>query len=246
MRISAPVHISGCYQQLKMKTIQVISIHIFCILIVLGCKRPTNSNNKETCKLTINSDSTYTYNYPNFLNSKPENGTYRLYRDSLVLLRKHYPKIESVGLGYTCWKDSPDTLILNFKNLYKEIIQVTVSINNNLKKYKTNSNGQIEILYPELEKQNVISVNDKISIFNITYGKKEYLMDMEYYKDSRKPDRLDFTLNQFIGEDYAILKRKYKINGDTVFINDISRKIIGMDNKMIMKEKKAGNTIYSK
>jgi len=196
--------------------------------------------------LTINSDSTYEYKYPNFLNSKSENGTYKLYRDSIVLLRKHYPKIESIDLGYTCWKDNPDTLILNFKNLYRETIQVTVSINNSLKKYNTNSEGQIEIIYSELENQNVISVNDKISEFNISYNNKEYLMNMEFYKNSRKPDRLDFTLNQFIEEDYAILKRKYQINGDTIFINDISRKVIGMDNKLIMKEKTADITVYSK
>jgi len=140
--------------------------------------------------------------------------------------------------------DNPDTLKLNFKNLYKETIQVTVSINNDSKKYKTNSDGQIEILYSELEKQNVISENDKISEFYIRFNNKEYLMNMEEYKDSRKPDRLDFTLNQFTGEDYAILKRKYKINGDTIFINDISRKVIGMNNKIIVKEKKGGNTVY--
>mgnify|MGYP000197087095 CR=1 FL=1 len=165
-----------------MKTIRIISISIFCILIVYSCKRTTYSNNKESCELTINSDSTYEYKYPNFLNSKSENGTYKLYRDSIVLLRKHYPKIESIYLGYTCWKDNPDTLILNFKNLYRETIQVTVSINNSLKKYNTNSEGQIEIIYSELENQNVISVNDKISEFNISHNNKEYLMNMALQK----------------------------------------------------------------
>ena len=229
-----------------MRKIKVISFAIFCILIGLACKTPSKTDSGVTCKLTLHSDSTYEYRYSNFINSKTENGIYRLYYDSIVLLRKHYSKIDNIDLGYTCWKDNPDTLILTFKNLYQENIQVTVSLNSNPKKYTTDSNGHIEIYYNQLEKQNIISENEKISDFKISYDNKEYLMNMEHYKDSRKPDKLDFTLNQFIGEDYAILKRKYQVKGDTIFINDISRKVIGLDNRLILKKKKAGNTVYSK
>jgi hypothetical protein len=229
-----------------MRSVKVILGFFFCILYGLACQTPSKTGSGVSCVLTIHSDNTYEYKYPNFLNSKTENGTYKLYNDSIVLLRKHYSKIDSIDLGYTCWKDNPDTLLLTFKNLYKEKIQATVKLNNSLKNYKTDSKGHIEIHYGELENQNIISKGDKISEFKISFDNKEYLMNMEYYKDSRKPDRLDFTLNQFIGQDYAILKRKYPIKGDTIFINDISRKVIGLDNRLILKKKKAGNTIYSK
>ena len=229
-----------------MRSVKVILGVTFCILFSLAFQIPSKTDSGASCVLTLHSDNTYKYKYPNFLNSKTENGTYRLYNDSIVLLRKHYSKIDSIDVSYICWKDNPDTLLLTFKNLYKEKIQVAVTLNNSLKKYKTDSNGHIEIYYRELEKQNIISKDEKISEFKISFDNKEYLMNMEYYRDSRKPNRLDFTLNQFIGQDYAILKRKYPIKGDTIFINDISRKVIGLDNRLILKKKKAGNTVYSK
>ena len=78
----------------------------------------------------------------------------------------------------------------------------------------------------------IIKDGDKIREFKITYDNKVFIPDMKPYKDSRKPDRIDFTLNQFIGEQFAILKRQYLIKNDTIFVNDISRKLIGSDDKL--------------
>lgn len=137
-----------------------------------------------------------------------------------------------MDISYTCWQDNPDTLMLTFKNLYRNRINVKISLNNTDKVFKTDSLGEIHILYSELEKVGIIKKGEKIREFKITYDSKVFIPDMRPYKDSRKPDRLDFTLNQFIGEQFATLKRKYAIKNDTIFVNDISRKVIGSDDKL--------------
>ena len=198
-----------------------------------GCKiKSTFSNQSETCKLNLYTDTTYSFTYPNFFNSKNEKGRYKINNDSIVLLLKSFNKIDSIDISYTCWQDNPDTLLLTFKNLYKISINVKVTINSTNKEFKTNSLGQIYISYAELEQMKIIKDGDKIREFKITYDNKVFIPDMKPYKDSRKPDRIDFTLNQFIGEQFAILKRQYLIKNDTIFVNDISRKLIGSDDKL--------------
>lgn len=192
----------------------------------------TFSNQSGSCKLNLYADTTYSFTYPNFLNKKTESGIYKIYNDSIILLRKSFDKIDNVDISYTCFQDNPDTLLLTFKNLYRNTISVKVSLNNMDKVFETDSLGQIHISYAELEKTNIIKDGEKIREFKITYDNKVFIPDMQPYKDSRKPDRLDFTLNQFAGEQFATLKRKYLIKNDTIFVNDISRKVIGSDDKL--------------
>ena len=111
-------------------------------------------------------------------------------------------------------------------------ITVKVTFNNTDKEFDTDSLGQIHISYAELEKMKIVNDGEKIREFKIAYDNKVFIPDMQPYRDSRKPDRLDFTLNQFIGDQFATLKRKYLIKNDTIFINDISRKVIGSDDKL--------------
>ena len=192
----------------------------------------TFSNQSGSCKLNLFADTTYSFTYPNFLNKKTESGTYKIYNDSIVLFRKSFDKIDSVDISYTCFQDNPDSLLLTFKNLYRNTISVKVSLNNTDKVFETDHLGQIHISYAELEKMNIIKDGEKIREFKISYDNKVFIPDMQPYKDSRKPDRLDFTLNQFVGEQFATLKRKYLIKNDTIFVNDISRKVIGLDDKL--------------
>ena len=100
-------------------------------------------------------------------------------------------------------------------------------------KFKTNSLGEINISYRDLENQKIVAKNNGIDKYAIEFENKVYVPDMTYYKDSRKPNKIDFKLNQFVGEEFAILKRTYDINSDTIFVNDISRKVIGRNNKLI-------------
>ena len=198
-----------------------------------GCKvKMTYYNQSKSCKVYLYSDTTYSFTYPNFFNNKTENGTYNIYKDSIVLLRKSFDKIDSADISYTCWQDNPDTLLVTFKNLYRNRISVKLNLNNSDKVFQSDSLGQIHILYSELEKSGIIEKGEKIHEFKITYDNKVFIPNMRPYKDSRKPDRLDFTLNQFVEEPFAILKRKYLIKNDTICINDISRKVIGSDDKL--------------
>jgi len=216
-------------QNLKLKS---IILTIILTTLLYACKeKMTFSNQSGSCKLHLHSDTTYSFTYPNFLYNKTENGIYKIYNDSIVLLRKSFDKIDSVDISYTCWQDNPDTLLLTFKNLYRNIINVKINLNGTDKVFQTDSLGEIIILYSELEKDGIVKKGEKIKEFKIIYDNKVFIPDLRPYKDSRKPDRLDFTLNQFIGEKYATLKRKYSIKNDTIFVNDISRKAIGLDNK---------------
>jgi len=192
----------------------------------------TFSNQSGSCKLNLYTDSTYSFTYPNLFNKKTENGKYKIYNDSIVLLRKSFDKIDSVDISYTCWQDNPDTLLMTFKNLYHNKISVKVNLNNTDKVFETDSLGEIHILYSELVKMNILKSGEKIREYKITYDNKVFIPDTQPYKDSRKPDRLDFTLNQFVGEEFATLKRKYLIKNDTINVNDISRKLIGSDDKL--------------
>ena len=190
------------------------------------------ANQCGSCQLNLLTHRTYKFTYPNFFNNKTENGTYKIYNDSIVLSRKSFDKIDSIDIGYTCWQDNPDTLLLTFKNLYNEKIAVKVNLNNTDKVFETDSLGEIYIFYSELGKMNILKTGEKIRKFKITYDNKVFIPDMQPYKDSRKPDHLDFKLNQFVGEQFATLKRKYLLKDDTIFVTDISRKLIGSDYKL--------------
>ncbi|MFD2908970.1 hypothetical protein ACFSX9_09495 [Flavobacterium ardleyense] len=227
-----------------MKVIKFLVLPAFFVLLCLSCQRTNYGTKVEKCELTLNSDSTYSYAYPAVVNANTENGIYHLYKDSIVLVRKHYPKIPSIDLGYICSVDNPDTLVMNFTNLYKEKIQVEFSINNNEKRYKTNASGQMQIRYSDLEKQKVIASNEKIFEFKIFYKNKQYVMAMDDYKNSIKPNQLDFALNQFLGEEFAVLKRNYAIIHDTIIVNDISRKLLGANNRIVKHEETASKKVY--
>jgi hypothetical protein len=56
------------------------------------------------------------------------------------------------------------------------------------------------------------------------------------YSNSSKPEELVFRLNDYSGEEFRPLIRKYKIKNDTIIINDIQRKLIGINNIKMYKK----------
>ncbi len=218
------------YKLNKLKTIFVILL----ISSIYGCKKSSlYSNKNDSCKLYLYEDKTYKFKYPIFFENEIEKGNYEFNDNKITLTRKSFTKIDSVDIGYGCWEDNPDSLLLTFKNLYREPINAIVSFDNSNTKFKTNSLGEIKISYNNLKNQGVISENEEIDKYTIEYKNKVYIPDMTYYKGSRKPNKIDFKLNQFVGEEFAILKRTYNISNDTIYVNDISRKAIGRNNKLM-------------
>ncbi|MDF2456550.1 MAG: hypothetical protein K0R51_2543 [Cytophagaceae bacterium] len=207
------------------------------ITFFVSCKESSiYSNNSESLQLELKKNSEYVFRIPTFFNAHKEKGTYRLSNDSIILLRVADYKIDSVDISYTCWKDNPDSLVLTFNNLYGQEVKTKVLINNSPQEFHANDKGYIYLSYNELENKNVIVKDGRLKNIKIVYGNKEYLYDMRTYENSRKPDRLDFKLNQFVGEKATILKRQYLINNDTIFTNDIQRKVIGADDKLVRRQ----------
>jgi len=208
-------------------------ISLLCLILICSCAQKTSFENiKGTCKLYLYSDSTYKFTFPTFFEKKTEAGKFKLMNNNLTLIRKKLNDIDSVDISYTCWKDNPDSLLITFSDLYKNAINPKLFINYSKTYFTTDTFGHIELSYKDLERKSIIEPNEKIKSFRMVYNGKNYLQNMFYYKDSRKPDRLDFRLNQFIGEKYAMLKREYLMRNDTIYLNDMERKSIGSDDKL--------------
>lgn len=210
-------------------------ISILCILLIFGCKdKSTYVNENEECELNLYSDSTYKLEYSTFLKDNLETGNYKIQNDSIKLIHKKQNNIENVDIRYFTTEKNPDSLVLKFSNLYEENIQTKFYINDSETEFTTDKNGKIILSYKNLEDQKILKPNSNIKKIRIVYKNKIYSPDMLYYLDSGKPDRLEFKLNQFIGEKYVILKRKYLIKSDTIYSNDLNTKFIG-SNKLIKK-----------
>ena len=193
-------------------------------------------NESDSCELTLYNNFTYKYSFPKFFNRETEKGNYEITGSSILLFRKSFKKIDSVKIGYMyAWNGTkkPDSLSITFKNLYNEPIKVMVQFNNFNSKFESNNLGEIKIPYKKLETLGIINSNEVIKKFTIFYENNIYLPDMSYYIDTKRPQKINFKLNQFIGKEYAILKRHYLLVNDTIYINDISRKSIGKYNKLV-------------
>ncbi|WP_035093920.1 hypothetical protein, partial [Aquimarina macrocephali] len=205
-------------------------------LFIYGCsKKIEYLNETESCELKLYDDSTYKFSYPTFFETKSEKGFYEIGNDKITLSRKSYNKIDSVDIGYTySWNgtDKPDSLLLRFKNLNRVVIKTKIKFNSSIQEFESNELGEIDIAYEKLENLGIIESNEVIKNYTIYFDNKIYSPDMSYYLDSRRPQKIDFKLNQFVGEEYAILKRVYRFENDTIYMNDISRKTIGRNNKL--------------
>jgi hypothetical protein len=217
--------------------IQTIILIIIISLFIYGCNKKTEYHNEsDSCELNLYEDSTYKFTFPTFFGTEVEKGSYEIRNNKITLSRKSYNKIDSVEIGYWhSWngKDKPDSLLLRFKNLNNEIIKAKIKFNSSLEEFESNELGEIDIPYKELEDLGIIESDKLINDYTIYFENNIYHPDMSYYSDSRRPQRIDFKLNQFVGKEYAILKRVYRFENDTIYINDISRKSIGKQNKLV-------------
>lgn len=217
--------------------IQTIILTSAISLFIFSCnKKSEYINGSDSCELKLYDDSTYKFSYPTFLGAESEKGVYEISSDKITLSRKSYNKIDSVDIGYTySWNgtDKPDSLFLRFKNINNEQIKTKIKFNNSIQEFESNELGEINVAYEKLESIGIVEPNEVIKDYTIFFGNNIYNPDMTYYLDSRRPQRIEFKLNQFVGEDYAVLKRIYRFKSDTIYINDISRKSIGKYNKLV-------------
>lgn len=221
-----------------MKNIKYFILLISLVFVYSCIQKTSFENNHGTCKLKLYSDSMYKFTYPTFFGKKTETGKFQILNSSLTLIRKEINNIDSVNISYTCMEENPENLLITFSDLYRNSIKAKLFINDSKTYYNTDTSGHIIFSYKKLEIENIIRPDERIKSFRIIYNGKDYLIDLSDYKDSRKPDRLDFMLNQFIGEKYAILKREYKFINDTIYLNDIEIKSIGFGNNKLFKMNK--------
>jgi hypothetical protein len=217
--------------------IQKIIFIIILTLFIDSCQKKTEFiNESDSCELKLYDDSTYKFLFPTFFGTESEKGTYKIINHKITLSRKSYSEIDSVDIGYWhSWNgtDKPDSLNLRFKNLNNEIIKAKIKLNNSQEEFEPNELGEIDIPYKKLENLGIIESDELIKDYTIYFENNIYHPDMSYYSDSRRPKRIDFKLNQFVDKEYAILKRVYRFENDTIYINDISRKSIGKQNKLV-------------
>lgn len=218
-----------------------LKIKISSILLIplgISCSKIDSlfENKNKTCLLKLYSDSTYSYITPSFFGQKKETGTFQLNDSKIKLIREEENNLSNIDIGYLCSEDNPESLSITFKNIHRDKIKVKFLIENSKDTLKTNSLGEIELKYNELEEKEIIKSNGRISKFTFFYMGKKYSQSMESYKNSRKPERLDFVLNQFMGKEKALLNRVYNLKKDTIFINDISVKLTGTGYRYMLKK----------
>jgi hypothetical protein len=193
-------------------------------------------NESGTSELLLHEDSTYEYTFPNFFGKISEKGNFEINNESLILYRNSLNDIDSINTSFSYpfdRKPESDSLLLTFKDLHSDPINVIIQFNNSSEKFETSEPGIIFLAYKDLEDLGIIKINQKVKNVSILYEDKHYFPDLSYFEQSERPKRIDFTLNQFIGKDYAVLKRVYRFENDTIYINDISRKSIGKQNKLV-------------
>jgi hypothetical protein len=189
--------------------------------------------------LDLYSDSTYRYIIPNFFNKIKEKGKYKFEKDLLILESRNYNNKDSIlNIEYFCSIDNPETLKIQITNSINQSILTRIILNNKKDTFLSQKNGEYEFSYKELERASILNYNENISKFHIVYKDKIYKIDMrDSYNNSRKPEKLIFKLNDYVGQSYRPLIRKYSIKKDTIFINDISGKLMGFGNNRLIKTK---------
>ncbi len=213
-------------------------LYLICFILTSCQERTVYENNGESCKLTLYKDGTYKYKTPNFFGSSSESGNYKISNDKLILETKNFNNKHSVlNIEYFCANDTPSILKIRTLNSENDNVQTKIRLNNGDTVFVSNFKGEYSINYNHLEKNGILEKGKNIDLFTITLNNKEYKIDMlKDYPNSRKPEELVFKLNDFAGQEFRPLIRKYAINNDTIYINDISRKLTGFPNFKLIKK----------
>jgi hypothetical protein len=207
-------------------------------LIFASCQEKTYyENNGASCKLTLYKDGTYKYITPWFFRTDKEFGKYKFHRDTLFLETKNYNNKDSIlNIEYFCGNDTPSLLKIRTINCENKIALSELKINKSDKRLVSNLKGEYYISYKQLENDSIIQQNKNLDFISIYFGDKEYKINMmKEYSDSRKPEELVFKINDYAGQASRPLIRKYNVNKDTIYINDISKKLTGFYNSKLIK-----------
>jgi len=206
---------------------------------LISCQERTiYENNGASCKLTLYKDGSYKYKTPTFFGSSNESGNYKISNDKLILETKNFNNKDSVlNIEYFCANDTPSILKIRTLNSENDNVQTKIRLNKVNTVFVSNFKGEYSLNYNQLEKDGILEKGKNIDLFAITLNNKEYKIDMfKEYTNSRKPEELVFKLNDFAGQEFRPLIRKYEINNDTIYINDISRKLTGFPNFKLIKK----------
>ena len=215
-----------------------IFLYLFFVILISCQERKTYENKNSTCELTLFEDGTYKYKTPQFFKSVTEYGKWKNIQNTLILETENYINKDSIlNIEYFCANDTPKVLKIRTTNFENNKVRTKFTINNFDKVYSTDINGEFILNYNELENEKIINKGQNIDLFKIIFNHKEYIINLKKdYPNSRKPEELVFKLNDFAGEEYRPLIRRYKIENDTIEINDIQRKLIGLDNVKMYKK----------
>lgn len=208
-------------------------IFIFFLAILFsGCaNKQVLVNKTRNCKLELYKDSTYAFKYPTFMGKRRENGTYQIRSNSILLKRtvqNTYGSVVDISSGYYF---HPDTLQFAFRDLNDSAIAVTFTLNDNPTIYKTDSDGHLQVLYSELLSKKIFSRENIIHSMTIFFNSKTY--DIANASLLPNPTSIEIKLNQFVGQKTAILYRNFKFVHDTVTVNGIDPKAIGVGNRKL-------------
>ncbi len=229
-----------CSNTLRLSTKMKIRnyLYLLCFILTSCQQRTVYENNGETCKLTLYKDGTYKYKTPTFFGSSTESGNYKIINDKLILETKNFNNNDSVlNIEYFCANDTPSILKIRTLNSENDNVQTKIKLNKSDTAFVSSLKGEYSVNYKQLEKNAILEKGKNIDLFTITFNNKEYTVDMlKDYPNSRKPEELVFKLNDFAGQEFRPLIRKYEINNDTIYINDISRKLTGFPNFKLIKK----------
>ena len=221
-----------------MRKKSLIAIALITIFSFTNCSYESVSyfsNENRSCELELFDDSTYKYTFPNFFGPIEEVGQYQKLKNKIVLTWKMENDNDSSSVSYYCTESNSDTLLVRFTNLHDQIIMPKLYLNESGLEFKTNDKGQIKLSYSDLEGKGIIEKGGLIRFLTVIYDNKTYVPDISFCEELSRPDIFDIELNQFIGKKYKYLKRRYKVNADTIFVNDIDRKTL-VDRKLVLKK----------
>ena len=193
------------------------------------------SNEKSSCDLKLFKDSTYKYIFPNFFGPIEEVGQYQKVENKIILTWKMENDNDSSSVSYYCTESNSDTLLLRFSNLHDQIIMPKLYLNESSIEFNSNDKGHIKLSYSDLERKGIIEKDSLIGFLTVIYDNKTYVPDISFCEELPRPNIFDIELNQFIGKKYKYLKRRYKVNGDTIYVNDINKKTL-VDRKLVLKK----------
>lgn len=207
------------------------------LITIFGCQSPELEfeNKSKSCRLELYKNNTYSFSYPIFLKgTKKEKGIFERDGDKLTLTREVKNDLPNVDVSYICSEENPKMLVIDFKNLDGQIIDLKFNINNSSNTF-TSESGKTILAYKELEGREILEKNGLVENLMFQFEGNEYESDLIGFNNSRRPNRLVFVLNEFKGKRTALLNRRYLIQNDSILMNDISPKSIGTKNRYLIK-----------